>query len=1102
MLSNFPVWLFDCEGRDPKWPTFGLMLVEPEPRKPIGHLIERVGIEDARELWALSKEGADYVRAAAADEAMPGIALTEGALEVSNVDVGETLISRLVGQRLPIGHAREAERMLDPLAESLELEIHTAARTAQAADILHRPVRRRVRRAARTAVNLVKRRQIRARAEVRVSRLLTVEALRAAMAGAAVNAATGTTAGTLGRASWRIGDLTAFYEANIDRIGRYACAPAPAEPSLDGQHANTFPDVEFVGLLPKDGTKGHLLEREALRYGLNSVRFPNGTFLVSDDEGNQLNFKWGRSPIASGVSLSICSYKEATRRLLTHIDAPVPKGRVFSAHQVEKALDYADRIGYPVVCKPVAGLRGIGVVTDIGSRDDLVSALELYEMSQLGNDDFVIEQHVTGSDYRIVVIGGEVVAAVVREPASVVGDGVHTIVDLVEYKNRIRALNPHLRSRRIQFSDAMRYQLAQAGLTFASVPAAGQRVTLANSANLSTGGDSFEVAHELHPSIKETAVRAVEAIPGLGFCGLDMLIDDHRKPIDEQSATVIELNAHAAIGSAQYPMWGTPTPVAKLFFEQCAKAYGIELAESQADQLSVRIVVRGKVTGVSFRRWFRRRAERFGVSGQIENTGRKEVTALLDGSADAVSALVYLAILGPRKSGPTSVTTTHEVPYPGSGFRIVRRQRRRLARILTGPRVLRRASSLVKRLRTKLARRPTPDDLPAAETSEYQVPGITAPGTTVSDKQWRSDQPRPQFDVVLVGDTAFGESYQEHEERRGRGNVLKTHGYTYGFEQLAPLLSAADLVVANLETPLTTQATSPFEGMRPWLHRSDPAPAAEALLSQGIDVVALANNHTADYGEAGLLETLETLEHHGIVAIGAGRDIDHARAPFRARVKLSADDATAETFRLRIFSVFYGGRQFRDELKAYATKDRPGSAELVVSSLATRIRRIKERRPDEFVVVCPHWRRDYRWRSDRQARTAAQLVEAGADLILGHGSHMMQEIEKVAGRWVVHGLGNFVFNSPGRYKKLGAPPYSLVARLTVTHGQVGLKLYPIVTDNRQVGYQPRPVTEEEFDEVSTLLTSRSNVPGAFQKDFHRGRDTYGWCLMAELRPVS
>ncbi|NEE04096.1 CapA family protein [Phytoactinopolyspora halotolerans] len=1007
--------------------------------------------------------------------------------------VTESLAERLVGGMLSLDDADTVGHLMRPVLADLNAVVKAEAEAERvAARLPRRALRTRARRSARYLLNLARRRPGAIQPERRVARLLGAEAVQTALTGM-LRAASGETHGRSGAGGWFTGDLADFYEQHIARVNRYICVPAPAPPSMDGKAANTFEDVDVIGLLPKDGTKGHLLEREALRYGLDSLRFPNGTFLVSDDQGHQLNFKWGRSPIASGVSLSICSYKEATRRLLAKLDVPVPRGGVFSIDDVEKALDYADRIGYPVVCKPVAGLRGIGVVTNIRSRDELQAALELYTRSQLGNDDFVIEQYVRGSDYRIVVIGDDVVAAVLREPAAVVGDGAHTIADLVEYKNRVRALNPHLRSRRIQFSDAMRYQLAQANLSLGSVPAAGQKVVLANSANLSQGGDSFEVVHELHPSIREVALRAVRAIPGLGFCGLDMLLEDHRKPIDQQSATVIELNAHAAIGSAQYPMWGTPTPVAKLFFEECAREHGITLPAVRSDRLSVQVVVKGKVTKVSFRRWFRRRAVRFGVAGQIQNTARKEVTVHLDGPADAVAALVYLAILGPRKSGPTSVTTTHVPAFEGTGFRIVRRSRTGFSRKLLQNRLARRTLA---RLRRRLA-------ITGKGTAPQARPNVdAAPITSKPTKDWRVEQPRSRFDVVFAGDTGFGENYQEEEERRGRGNVLKEHGYAYSFERVAPLLAGADVVVANLETPLTRLTHSPFEGIRPWLHRSDPIRGPQTLLSQNIGVVSLANNHTADYGEQGLLDTLRALDDHGIVAIGAGRDAQEAGAPFRARVRLTgADGSPVERQRLRVYSVFHGGRQFRDELKAYATPEQPGSAQLVVSSLAARIQRVKQRRPDEFVVVCPHWRRDYQWRSDRQARTAAQLVEAGADLVLGHGSHMLQEIEKVSGTWVVHGIGNFVFNSRGRYGKLGAPPYSLVARLTLSHGERTLRLYPIVTDNRRTGYQSRPVTAAEFTEVHTLLADRTNAPDDFRREFRAAEDDRGRYLEVRIEPA-
>lgn len=463
-----------------------------------------------------------------------------------------------------------------------------------------------------------------------------------------------------------------FFEKYESRISHFAVSPPPAEPMFEGQSANVFPDAPFIEPLPKDGTKGFLLEREALRYGMSSTRFPNGAFVVSNSEGKRLGFKWGRSPLASGVALSICSYKEATRRLLERVDVPVPQGRVFSVDDFDKAVQYADRIGYPVVVKPVAGLRGIGVVAGIQNRSELTAALDLYTQSEMGGDDFVLEEHVPGEDYRIVIIGDEVVASVVRAPASVVGDGKHTVMELIEYKNRARKENPHLSSRPIKLGETVKYQLSVAGLTYSSVPEAGQHVTLANGANLSQGGDSFEIASKLHPTIKELAVKAVKAVPGLGFCGLDMLIEDPTKSIHDQRVTVIELNAHAAIGSAQYPMWGTPFPVAQRFFEETAREAGIGLPEQRADTLSNKIRIKGKVTGVGYRRWFAKRAKAFGLTGTVRNLNDRTVEAFVEGPADGVAAIAYLSISGPEKAAVSSVTATPAEPRGLQGFTEVR----------------------------------------------------------------------------------------------------------------------------------------------------------------------------------------------------------------------------------------------------------------------------------------------------------------------------------------------------------------------------------------------------------------------------------------------
>ncbi len=482
-----------------------------------------------------------------------------------------------------------------------------------------------------------------------------------------------------------VGATTMSPTASSDRPGdpaarwvfdrrRAISLPPPLPATVDGHPVNEFSDANVIAMLPKDGTKGHLLEREALRFGLDSERFPNGSFVASDEAGRRLNFKWGRSPIASAVSLSLCTYKEATRALLDHAGVPVPRGRAFAAEEHEAALAYAQQLGYPVVCKPVAGLRGIGVVSDISGRAELEAALELLVASELGADDFVVEQHVHGHDYRIVVVEGEVVAAVLRRPASVVGDGRHAVIDLIDAKNRQRRHNPHLRSRPLQVNESTVYQLQRAGLDLWSIPEAGQHVVLANSANLSQGGDSVEVSDELHPSVRAAALAAVEAVPELGFCGIDLLLEDHRRPLDDQSAAVIELNAHAAIGSAQYPAVGTPREVAREFLRACARREGLRLRPEPAERLSLAVRVRGRFEDDAYASWLKATADEIGVDGWVRRRGDREVRAHLQGPADAVAALGYKAISGPTGSFPSSVRLRQVEPERTSGF-VLRRAR-------------------------------------------------------------------------------------------------------------------------------------------------------------------------------------------------------------------------------------------------------------------------------------------------------------------------------------------------------------------------------------------------------------------------------------------
>jgi D-alanine-D-alanine ligase-like ATP-grasp enzyme/acylphosphatase len=467
-----------------------------------------------------------------------------------------------------------------------------------------------------------------------------------------------------------INKLVAFYEHMLPVVKEYKCYPEMPWPTFEGRKPCLYDDVPYLRPLGGNGSKGHMLERQALAYGLQTIRYSKGAFVASDKKKHEINFKWSRSPISSNVSLSLTTHKEATRARLRRKGVPVPRGRLFKNGDYESGIEFAERIGYPVVCKPATGVRGIGVFANIQSLSHLNKAFEMYKDSQLGGDDFIIEKHIPGKDYRIVVLNGKVLAAILREPASVVGDGKHNIAELVMHKNMFRRENPHLWARPIKCNDALLFQLERIGKRFTDIPKEGETVILGNSCSLSQGGDSVDVLDEMHPSIIEASEASVKAIPGLEYCGVDFLLEDHTKPLSEQIAGICELNAHAAIGNCEYPFFGTPREVARNFLKRCAELKSVEISPQPAKELSLKIKVRGKVTGVGYRKWFAAKAEEFGLQGWVRNASSREVEAVIYGPTIPASALAAAAVLGPAKAIPTSVRTSHVAKPENNTFEI------------------------------------------------------------------------------------------------------------------------------------------------------------------------------------------------------------------------------------------------------------------------------------------------------------------------------------------------------------------------------------------------------------------------------------------------
>lgn len=216
---------------------------------------------------------------------------------------------------------------------------------------------------------------------------------------------------------------------------------------------------------------------------------------------------------------------------------------------------------------------------------------------------------------------------------------------------------------------------------------------------------------------------------------------------------------------------------------------------------------------------------------------------------------------------------------------------------------------------------------------------------------------------------------------------------------VATVLRRADVAMVNLETAVTTRGT---RAPKTYAFRA-PSTAIRALRSAGVDVATMANNHGMDYGRQGLVDSLAAARKYHFPVVGIGRDADHAYAPYRT---------TVHGQRL----AFVGATQVLDDnlITAWtATDTHPGLASAKnVDRLVEAVR--AARRGADTVIVYLHWGRELeRCPLDRQRSLARQLIDAGADVIVGSHAHRLLAGGYLEGRYVHYGLGNFVFYTDG-----------------------------------------------------------------------------------------
>ena len=239
----------------------------------------------------------------------------------------------------------------------------------------------------------------------------------------------------------------------------------------------------------------------------------------------------------------------AAFRIVHEIERPRATGKAISACD----------IGVPVVVKPRDGNQGRGVATNLTTREQILAA---YQAALAESKQVVVEKFVPGHDYRLLVVGGKVVAAARREPAQVLGDGARTIRELVDAANLDPRRGEHHATvlSKIKLDAVSLGVLADQGYTPDSVPPAGTVVLIRRNGNLSTGGTAIDMTERVHPQVAARAVEAAQVI-GLDIAGVDVVTTDISAPLEEQGGVIVEVNASPGLRMHLQPSVGISRPV-------------------------------------------------------------------------------------------------------------------------------------------------------------------------------------------------------------------------------------------------------------------------------------------------------------------------------------------------------------------------------------------------------------------------------------------------------------------------------------------------------------------------------------------------------------
>lgn len=348
-----------------------------------------------------------------------------------------------------------------------------------------------------------------------------------------------------------------------EKVGIYAAKASVriAQALIDGNSYDLAADVQEMRELRESerlGPSTASIIEEAVARGIPWIRLNKYSLCQLGYGFNQARIQATVTSKTSSIGVDIAGDKEDTKFLLGQAEIPVPKGEIIRSETgLREAVEY---LKYPLAIKPINGNHGRGVTTNITNWDQ---ALTAFQLAKNISQSVVVEQFITGEDYRLLVINHKLVAAAKRLPAQVIGDGTSSIQALIDRTNADprRGYGHEKVLTYINIDDISRKLLAQKNHSLDTILEKGEIMVLKDTANLSTGGTSVDVTDVVHPSIIFMAER-ISRIVGLDICGIDFLTSDISKPVTETGGAVIEVNAGPGFRMHLAPAEGLPRNVA------------------------------------------------------------------------------------------------------------------------------------------------------------------------------------------------------------------------------------------------------------------------------------------------------------------------------------------------------------------------------------------------------------------------------------------------------------------------------------------------------------------------------------------------------------